>query len=325
MKRLLTPLLALLLTFSLAACGGDGGESSKSETPQGGNTTPTEGYDAEYTIYVNGVDEWTPFQGKNNVVFDYSGSVISISDNGSTANFTGKQVGEAVVKATSESIEKTALVRVRAMAGEDTTSTETPLIRALPASYYIAFEYTATTEYAGTCYEVFTGTSYSLFRNEKDGDGYMDATEHYTPFGYYQSGYGEWFDNTAGTTYVYDPAGKFQQRSSEEGMFWETLCTFRRTVIENQISGTAMPTDISNLYTGKTEVIAGIECKVYQVEDKTHKHGLCTFWVEPDYHFCLKYENPEYSTASFVITDYTVPYDGENTFVPPSYEGLPGL
>lgn len=325
MKKMLALALALMMALSLAACGNPGGGGGSAP---GNGSDPAEGYDAEYTIYVNGSDEWTPFAGKSGVSFSVSDdTVISASDNGTKSEFTGKQVGESVITAALDGAESKALVRVRAMEQGENEDGAVPLIRELPDSYYIAYETPDTLKYTGTSYEVFTGDSYSYFCNQKDGDGYMPGTEHYTPFGYYQSGYGEWSDCTDASTYGIDSAKKFERwRTEEDGMIWGTLCAFRTAVINNQISGTTKPWDISGLRKGtETEVIAGIECEIYEVEDKTwNEDVICTYWVEPTYHFCLKCVNPVTDWETFTVTEYIVPYDGENPFVPSSYDGLPG-
>lgn len=134
MKKILTCLLAAVMIFSLAACGGSGGSTLSGGDHTLGSTTDNqnsgdrdaadpsgspasaEGYDAEYTVYVDGKDEWKPFPGKSGVTFDVSDTgVISVSDNGAKIEFAGKQVGESVITATLEGNESRALVRVREM------------------------------------------------------------------------------------------------------------------------------------------------------------------------------------------------------------------
>lgn len=108
MRRLLILSLALLLMFSLVACGG---ESGGSEAP--GNTDPPEGYDAEYTIVIDGADSWRPFENGSGVTFASSkGGVISSTDDGKTVKFTGLAVGETDITATSGTDTAKALVKV---------------------------------------------------------------------------------------------------------------------------------------------------------------------------------------------------------------------
>jgi len=128
MKKLFALLLALMMILSLAACGG----GNNDKPPDGGNDSPgtsqeeqdkstkdnpaPEGSNAEFTIYVNGSEEWTPFSGKSGVTFIVADEdLISVSDNGAKISFTGKQVGETVITATLDGAKCEALVRVRAM------------------------------------------------------------------------------------------------------------------------------------------------------------------------------------------------------------------
>jgi hypothetical protein len=88
--------------------------SAASDTPP----APSGEYDEEFNIYIDGVDEWTPFPDSSGVVFSLSKKgVLDISDDGESVSFMGKQVGEAVITATLDDEEATALVRVRAREG----------------------------------------------------------------------------------------------------------------------------------------------------------------------------------------------------------------
>ena len=102
MKRFLLIAIAVVMVFSLTACG------------DGNKNKPPEGYDKEFTIYINGSDEWTPFAGKSGVSFTVSDDkVISVSDDGTKVEFTGKQIGESVITATLDGVECKAEVEVR--------------------------------------------------------------------------------------------------------------------------------------------------------------------------------------------------------------------
>ena len=95
MKKILALALALMMVLVLAACGDGGGDGSEK---------PPEGYDAAYTIVIDGSDSWTPFENGSCVTFANSkADVISISDNGKAVTFTGLAVGEAEITATSGS------------------------------------------------------------------------------------------------------------------------------------------------------------------------------------------------------------------------------
>jgi len=120
--------VALVLVLLLTACGantppdGGNGPPGASQQEQDDDTkdkTMPEGSNAEFTIYVNGSEEWTPFPGKSGVTFSVADEdLISVSDNGKKISFTGKQVGETVITAALDSAECEALVRVREMENE---------------------------------------------------------------------------------------------------------------------------------------------------------------------------------------------------------------
>jgi hypothetical protein len=140
MKKFLACLLAAGMMLSLASCSspkqmvqnavrealGAGASSEKGggtavsaaadrDDPDDADTANTDDYDATYTIYIDGADEWTPFPGSSGVAFAQSEeSVLDVSDDGEKIAFTGKQVGESVIAATLDGKEAKALVRVRA-------------------------------------------------------------------------------------------------------------------------------------------------------------------------------------------------------------------
>jgi hypothetical protein len=156
MKRLFSCLLAAMMMVSLVACSpkdmvqdavkealgaktssnGNGGAhtsaaansstsgsvsgetAANNSTSGSASTEATDDYDAEYTIYLEDKDEWTPFPGSTGVVFVISEEgVLQVSDDGAKIAFTGKQVGESVITATLDGQEAKALVRVRAREG----------------------------------------------------------------------------------------------------------------------------------------------------------------------------------------------------------------
>jgi hypothetical protein len=140
MKKFLACLLAAGMMLSLAACSSpklmvqaavrealgagasdeNGGGTSVSaaadrDDPDDTDAANSGDYDATYTIYIDGADEWTPFPGSSGVTFAHSEeSVLDVSDDGAKIAFTGKQVGESVITATLDGKEAKALVRVRA-------------------------------------------------------------------------------------------------------------------------------------------------------------------------------------------------------------------
>ncbi|HPE95079.1 MAG TPA: hypothetical protein PLT66_03305 [Bacillota bacterium] len=307
MKRITALLLSLLLLLSLAACGGGGGGGSSGGT--GGSEIPPEGYDAEYTIYVNGAEEWTPFAGKSGVSFTVSDDkAISVSDNGSKIEFTGKQVGESVITATLDGTESKALVRVRAMAGGDKDDEEkaaVPLIRELPNSFYI--EYTAA-GYENTVSICLTESSYCTKYFDADAARYGWNKDYYTPsvrYDYWE-GYG-WMDMTDDVGWT---SGKFNSwlTDDDDPIFYEILCAFRMVIAER---GDKAINDISQYSTGKSETIANVKCEIYEI-------GPYSYWVEPTYHFCLKSVNS--GNVEFAVTKYEAPFAGENILAPQSDE-----
>ena len=152
MKKLFIFALTALFLFSLSACGlkaavqevtrnvleggtgieasggnnsGDAGIAPSVKNNPGGTTDSTSAevgdYDSECTIYINGTDVWTPFPGETGVTFTISDDgLLTVSDNGSTIEFNGKQVGECVITATLDGVVIRMLVRIRAMEGGTT-------------------------------------------------------------------------------------------------------------------------------------------------------------------------------------------------------------
>jgi len=103
MKRtkaaVMTVFVGIMLTFILIGCDTGNG------TPEGNDD-----YDREFTIYVNGRDDWTPYAGASGVTFSNSDNgVLTISDNGTKVEFTGIQVGNSIITATHSGNEKRAL------------------------------------------------------------------------------------------------------------------------------------------------------------------------------------------------------------------------
>ncbi len=153
MKKFLVFLCIITMTFSLAACGvakeddnadsGNGSSgSSQNESGSGsGNgedgdkdkggsedddgdkgskndTNPPDkgGYDAEYELFVNGEESWTPFPSEKSVSFKVSDeSILSLRPSDSKVEFTGKEVGETIITATCEGKSAKAYVKVKEM------------------------------------------------------------------------------------------------------------------------------------------------------------------------------------------------------------------
>lgn len=313
MKKLSMFLLACILALSLTACGGGGGGGGGSgpggggQSPSdpaddpGGGSTPGEGYDAEYTIYVNGSDEWTPFAGKSGVSFSVSDDkVISTSDNGTEIEFTGKQVGESVITAALDSTESKALVRVREMERE-VNSVKVPLILDLPGSYYIEYQGAESEHITTTC---LTSGSHANKYFDEDEARYGWNIDYFTPSSnyIYWEGYG-WMDTTEDGGWT---SGKFTNwlTEGENPMFYGDLTIFRQVMLAD---GTFASEDISRFDTGETETIAGVECKIYEY------HSM-KYWVEPTYHFCLQYSGD--GENDFTVTRFEAPFEEENPLAP---------
>jgi len=86
----------------------------------GGETGGEDGEDTEFLIYVFGKDSWTPFAGKTGVTFTNSNNdVLTVTDNGTKVEFTGKAVGESTITAKFENQTLKAVVKVRATETEE--------------------------------------------------------------------------------------------------------------------------------------------------------------------------------------------------------------
>ena len=148
-KKLLILALAAVMLFALTGCalkalvqkqtqealseltgiessgtssGSDSGsKSGTGATGQNNSTTETDKADKEFTIYVNGTDEWTPFPGESGVTFEIpNDSTLSCDINGGTLEFTGLNIGDVTISATLNGKKVLAHVRVRAMEGGQT-------------------------------------------------------------------------------------------------------------------------------------------------------------------------------------------------------------
>ena len=316
MKKLFALLLALVLVLSLAACGGGNGD----KPPDGGNDSPgtsqqeqdesaeddpaPEGIDAEYEIFVNGVEEWRPFPGKSGVTFSVSDTyVIACRETSSTISFTGKQVGSSTITATLDGVEKIATVKVKRMVEkeEEEEGAVVPLILDLPGSFYVEYLRADSENITSEC---LTATSYAYKYFDEDEAYYGWNIDYYTLESSYDylEGYG-WIDTTEDHGWT---SGKFNSWSAEgeNPIYYETLTLFRSVVLER---GNSAPDNISKFYTGETETIAGIECKIYEMYSMK-------YWIEPTYHFCLKYSGDgEYD---YTVTKFEAPYTNENPLAP---------
>ena len=108
-------------TESSSADTGSGTEKTKPGSPNAPAKTGAEGVDEEFTIYIGGTDEWTPFPGKSDFTYTVSDDkLLDVSSSGSVISFTGLQGGDCVITAELDGVKVTARVRIRAAGGAGT-------------------------------------------------------------------------------------------------------------------------------------------------------------------------------------------------------------
>lgn len=288
MKRLFTLLLALVLTFSLAACGGGGGGSSGgtggSSTPNS-SETPPEGYDAEYTIYVNGSDEWTPFPGKSGVGFTLSDDkVISVSDNGTKIEFTGKQVGESVITATLDGTESKALVKVvisgSTKDGEDTEFTGTYKYSPPADNYHIAY-----TNHLGNSYE------YAKIGDNEATVDYNSGWRHF--WNVSTGGHSSFYDDK----WIEDVLFDFEAFSDDT---WQPLDNFEHDIASFYRGMGSLDEKLPYHYVA-IENYLGIDCWVF--DSKSVNGNYAKYWVDPANGLTLKTTYTDGSTTEITVYD----------------------
>ena len=341
MKRIWMLMMACALVLSLAACGGgaesggvgpdpgDGGQTSSRPTDGlRGSSASTGGYDAEYTIYVNGSDEWTPFPGKIGVAFANSDDgVIATSNDGAKVDFTGKQVGESIITATLDGDESTALVRVRAMEqGEDGA---VPLKFIRPDRYFS--EYSVSNNYPHVPYTVYfdgeaAALSYPIYGYDEHGlmggeyntqsvSAYLDVNDwDYTMIWRVQDdlksaeeGWRAGMIGPVGYTY-----GGLPQTAG--GNFFYPLNEFAEVIVVH-----AAHKDVREfLVEGEHDTVLGIECDVYEVPGNTASPTDLKFWVDSGTHNTLRIEylGTEGETVVVEVLDYDMDYTGTIPFSP---------
>ncbi len=332
MKKTLAILLAAFMLLSLVACGeneqtssgNDGISESRQQTepviseqdktsdsscqektpPDEPDTSETnsdkvifDGYEMDevFTIYINGSEEWTPFPGKTDVFFGTDDEdIISLSDNGTTVQFTGKQVGETILGAVVGEEEKLALVQVRAMGGDITYKYNPPT-----DNYYIAFEnndgdsdvMSEVVAHIGRQHMYSYDTSYSFhlvdFENQKAYDREPN---------------GDWMSDPEGNglDMEEDWSGAPLPLSAMEEYFMDTLYA---------LGGDA--SRLTEYYVG-TETLypapyenTGIKCWVFDTAGFNGNN--LKFWIDPSNGCCLKYEDTEDGDCT-VVTEYNLNY-----------------
>ncbi|MDO4567448.1 MAG: hypothetical protein Q4B99_00660 [Clostridia bacterium] len=285
MKQVWAILLAALMALSLAACGGGG-----ADTPEGAE------YDAEFTIYVNGSDEWTPFEGKSGVAFDYSGSVISMTSDATTVSFTGKQVGEAVITAAVEGEQSRALVRVRAME---------------PDEDEIRIDYNYDPPQDNFCIEIRyyeAGETYNdiyakIGAEEAGIYGYTGWQEFYniTTGEYYTVVDGMWYDDVLWGFDSFADMGHNPPITE----FNEFVAALRQMGFDNG--------KLADFYVG-TEIVCGVECWVFDTDGWNGQY--VKYWVDPANGCALKKAGTT-TDAVYEVVRYELDYtEWDEFFIP---------
>jgi len=324
MKKLCALLLAMMMALSLAACG-------ENETPSGSeddasvisqqeqdkatdasgqekvpeneaDTSEAEkvifdGYEMDevFTVYIGGSEEWTPFPGESDVFFGTDDEdMISLSDDGTTVQFTGKQVGETILGAVVGEEEKLALVRVRAMGGDIDYKYNPPT-----DNYYIAFE-------------------------NIDGDGYVNGEvvahigrrhmySYDTSYAFHLVDFENQkaYDREPNGPWMSDPEGlglDMEEDWSEPPLPLSAMEEFFMDTLYALGGDASQLTEyyVSNetLYPVPYES-TGIKCWVF---DTTGFNGNnLKFWIDPSNGCCLKYEDTENGDCT-VVTEYNLNY-----------------
>ena len=287
----------------------------------------TGGEDVEFTIYVFGKESWTPFTGKTGVTFTNSDNeVLSIKDNGTTVEFTGKEIGNSTITATLGEQMLKALVRVRGMEGGKKYITYNKPVDA----YYI--------EYSGGIIDAnlpekstnctgfaFTDAFAIAYENRKFSEVYTYGSgwgiRHIRTNGTsISSDYGStsWY---AGDAEIIDPSDPYAVEWREQPIDPQyPLDKFGAWVSKYKVNGQFMRynggeggygmagnsrfpdkyelpnnTDVTELYI-KNEKVMDIMCDVYKDTETIPSEGTrtWTFWVDPETGFTLKYEATDY-------------------------------
>lgn len=293
MRKWIALLLSALMLFSLTACdGGSGGG--------GTSTEPPDGYDAEFTIYVNGSEEWTPFPGKSDVTFAVSDDkVISCDESGSKISFTGKQVGKSVITATLDGTESKALVKVREMEGElNINYAYNPPMD----NYYLRYEDKSSgdVEACGRIGEVYA-ESYScsaFFYNHY----YSDETKMMYEYDSSAQSWKTYMDGPHDAMRVYD---EFLEEKAENAAGHDSgliIDSFESVFMRYFRQYGFDESRLAEYYVG-TETVLGVECWVF---DAKGLNAMTTkYWVDKSNGCTLKMVNGD---EEMVLTYYDLNY-----------------
>jgi hypothetical protein len=295
--------------------------ASCEKEPDNGNK-PTDGEDVEFTIYVNGKDSWIPFAGKTGVTFTNSDNgVLSITDNGTKVEFTGKQVGNSTITAKLGEETLKALVRVRAAEGGETKK-------------YFTYDKPVTAffiEFNGGTVDTKLGSIFA-YENKKM------ASVSYNDFWLLQLVWGSNFRENLEA--IYNKTGSMEWAYPDQP--WDDwlccdykayifpLSNFGDLVVKNLLlfsgglwemyenSPSEMPNkvDITQWYV-RSEKVMNIMCDVF--EYKLSYEYDYTYWVDPSTGFTLKYKEVRKSNnqvrEEFEVTKLIIgspDWDGEH-------------
>ena len=299
-------LAAFAVSTVFASCEKKPDNPDNPDNPTGGETVVSD----TFNIYVFGKESWTPFAGKSGVSFSNSdNNVLSITDNGTKVEFTGKQVGNSTITATLGDETKKALVKVRAMGGDETKKyiTYNKPVKA----YYI--EYTEDGKSKFIAYEnkeyCYSFDNYYIYIGSEEIDYSWVGNNH-------------WYKHTGDPVHVGSwlseeykaqeyPLGEFaayvSMRKQGGGFLRYGYPLYE---IADRPDYYEMPnhTDVTEFYI-RSEKVMDIMCDVYS-DSETTSQGTdkWTWWIDPATGFTLKYEYKRYNgdITSYVVTKLVV-------------------
>ena len=304
MKKLFALLLALVLVLSLAACGGgnggkppDGGSdspgTSQQEQDESAEDDPApEGVDAEYEIFVNGVEEWRPFPGKSGVTFSVSDTyVIACRETSSTISFTGKQVGRSTITATLDGVEKIATVKVKRMVEKE-------------ERYYITYK-EPISHYS---YEMDGGPDNGGSKVTFDGETHWD----YSYNDDFLIGNWETMDGASGFTENGEYSWGPEYTTNSEDLFelnsyywpcsdFAEIITGRPLYYLHANEPERLPDnlDVTEYYV-KSEQICGVDCNLFKLTTVMYGYDML-YWVDPETGWTLQHGRQDQKTNELEI------------------------
>lgn len=301
MRKWFAILLSLLMLFSLAACGEDSGGSGGGS----GGTEPPEGYDAEYTVVIDGSDSWTPFEDGSGVTFvSGDGGVISTSDDGKTVTFTGLAVGETTITASSGDQTAKALVKVvkrsasESDGGGDDDAEFTGVYRYDPPTdnFCIEIKYTENGENHTNTYGKIGSEEAGIY-GQSDWQEFCNVSTG----SYYTVVDGKWYEDVNWGFDTFEELGHHEPITS----FNEFVELLKQMGFGNE--------KISDFYIG-TETVCGIDCWIFDTDGWNGQYAK--YWVDPANGCALKKAGTTTDTV-YEVTKYDLDYiTWDAVFVP---------